>query len=952
MEYKLQSKLKEVIEKGYSLIRNDEMDYLNELGSLYDNSIEDEWEYVRIDRKYEELVNSHKETLKQLKIMDKIEIPNDTKIIAEEVFKDNKNLLSIYIPDTVEIIKESAFEGCISLKTLFIPKNVKIIEKNAFKGCSSLEKIVVDDDNLFFDSRNNCNSLIDKNNNCLIRGSNNSIIPDGIERIEDYAFSDLDKLSYIFIPESVKEFGKFVFINCNALVNITVSEQNPSFDSRDKCNAVIDSITNELLCACKNTIIPNSVSEISEYAFLGCQSIVYIKIPSSIKTISKYAFCDCKKLAYIKLPSTIKYIDEYAFTNCKNLMVVDFGNSYALIDETVFDGCSNLISTVNNSNITISERKSYYHQVKTKDIFTRKIYTTTEYYTPERLILKIPNLQNNINNDKYSYILIDNKYIFDFKINDKKIEFFEFNDCFKNKIIISLADYSFENCVSLKKLVIPDTVLFVGKRSFANCKLLKKVVLSNEIKSIEDYLFLKCINLKKVSISADLYRIGNYSFYGCKSLEEFDIFKTIIFIGKKAFSNCDNIHIYCSFSYKPKSWDDEWIDINSNVKWGCIGAYRFNIKLLNQEEIITCANPILRGKAFKYDSKKRDRVTYIDDDKPVEYMLHGEVKKGDTFNYRSQKPERDGLFCEVIFGPTKNYQCACGKTTLLSPGSNKVCSECGVEYTENKVRCERMGIIILVKPVVNPLFRLQNDKILSTLCGISGLDIKGLLNFNSALVIDENNSYSLKKGEIINKNSGYNLFCIEKLLKEGKALSGVEAIEYLIKKCNINELYDLYVKQLTLEQPEWKKCFIIERIKILKVLIDNNIKPELAILNIIAVTPPGIRDNYLDKSFEINSLYRKIISTNNWIKNNSHMPINHQNIYLQDLQKFVNDYYNNSVTYSGQKGILKKDFFVNIIKNGILIEEDDLSKLYLIKEELKGLGILVEDNYIRLERLK
>ena len=114
------------------------------------------------------------------------------------------------------------------------------------------------------------------------------------------------------------------------------------------------------------------------------------------------------------------------------------------------------------------------------------------------------------------------------------------------------------------------------------------------------------------------------------------------------------------------------------------------IGIASPEEIISWANPPLQGKKFKYNPLKRDRVVLVDDnDKPiidengkvVEYFIKGEVKKNETINYRTLKPEKDGLYCEVIFGPDRDYQCACGKSRK-NLGEHKVCEKCGVELTE------------------------------------------------------------------------------------------------------------------------------------------------------------------------------------------------------------------------------------------------------------------------------
>ena len=163
------------------------------------------------------------------------------------------------------------------------------------------------------------------------------------------------------------------------------------------------------------------------------------------------------------------------------------------------------------------------------------------------------------------------------------------------------------------------------------------------------------------------------------------------------------------------------------------------IGIASPEEIVSWANPELQGKEFKYDPKKKDKVTYIDDNgDSKELVLRGEVKKHETLNYRTQKPEREGLFCEVIFGPTKDNQCACGKTARKIVGEHRICEKCGVELTSSKVRRERMGYIALAAPVVHTWYLRNTPSKIAILLDMKTKEVEEIVYLASYIVIEVN----------------------------------------------------------------------------------------------------------------------------------------------------------------------------------------------------------------------
>lgn len=231
-----------------------------------------------------------------------VKINGPLKRICSSAFYGCDRLISINIPATVTIIDEEAFSWCKSLERLVIPDSVIEIGNDAFSDCSSLTEIKVSSGNRRYDSRDGCNAIIETDSNTLIVGCKNTVIPATVTIIGEDAFSGCSSLERLVIPDSVAEIGDDAFSYCSNLTEIIVSSANQRYDSRDGCNAIIETKTNTLITGSKNTLIPNSVTKIDDCAFRGLSNLSEIGIPDSVKEIGGMAFCDCNSLEriYIK----------------------------------------------------------------------------------------------------------------------------------------------------------------------------------------------------------------------------------------------------------------------------------------------------------------------------------------------------------------------------------------------------------------------------------------------------------------------------------------------------------------------------------------------------------------------------------------------------------------------------------------------------------------------------
>ena len=274
-----------------------------------------------------------------------IDIPQSVTSIVEYAFMWCEGLVSVNIPEGVTSIENNAFYGCSALKSVKIPASVSNIETEAFGSCRSLESIVVDPANTKYDSRENCNAIIETATNTLIAGCKNTvipkditcieprafwgctdlasiIIPEGVTKIWFEAFRGCSSLKQINIPSSVTEIGHQVIYDCDNLTSITVAENNTKYDSRDGCNAIIETASNTLIYACNTTVMPKSITCIGPMAFSRLTGLTSIIIPDGVTSIRYNAFESCNNLTSITIPSSVTDIEFGAFDFCRNLTKV------------------------------------------------------------------------------------------------------------------------------------------------------------------------------------------------------------------------------------------------------------------------------------------------------------------------------------------------------------------------------------------------------------------------------------------------------------------------------------------------------------------------------------------------------------------------------------------------------------------------------------------------------
>ena len=295
------------------------------------------------------------------------------------------------------------------------------IGQGAFLRCSGINSIIVEQGNKKYDSRNDCNAIIETQSNTLIAGSKNTVIPNSVTSIGESAFSGCSGLTSVIIPNSVISIGAAVFSGCSALTSVT---------------------------------LPNTVIGIEDYAFANCSALASVTMPKYVASIGEWAFSGCSSLTSITIPNAVTYIGEYAFRNCSGLTSITIPNSVTSIGDCTFYDCSGLTS------------------------------------------IKIPNS------------------------------------------VTGIGGSAFYGCSSLTSVTIPNSVTSIGESAFSGCKGLTSITIPNSVTSIGEYAFYGCKGLTSITIPNSVTSIGNSAFRDCKGLTSITIPNSVTSIGEGAFYGC------------------------------------------------------------------------------------------------------------------------------------------------------------------------------------------------------------------------------------------------------------------------------------------------------------------------------------------------------------------------------------------------------------------------------
>ena len=443
--------------------------------------------------------------------LERYNIDKSVSIICNEAFSKCKWLLSIDMSNSVLHIGKRAFRYCTRLYDIKLSSCLITIGDNSFDGCYTLDSIS---------------------------------LPISVKSIGNYAFHGCI-IQSIDIPENVENIGKGAFSSCYKLNKISVASKNNNYDSRNDCNAIIESSSNKLISGCYNTIIPYGILSIGKCAFEYCSKITTITIPKGLQIIEDRAFDGCLGLTSINIPDSVTTIGNYAFSYCQKLSSITIPEKVERINKCVFSDCISLSSVVLHDKLISIGEDAFGSCEKLRNI-------------------KLPDSLKEIDSRAFSYSGLQSIEI---PIGITKIKFQTFG------------------CSKLKDVVIPGSVDVIGKNAFEHC-LMEKIIIPNSVIKIESGAFSGSYKLKTVDIPYSVKYIESGAFACCFELEEVIFHNSSIWIADNIFFESyrlkkifipwntrnefcrmipewkDKMIEYCGFNNR-----HEYVDLGLSVKW-------------------------------------------------------------------------------------------------------------------------------------------------------------------------------------------------------------------------------------------------------------------------------------------------------------------------------------------------------------------------------------------------
>ena len=425
--------------------------------------------------------------------------------IGNMAFNDCTNLISVLIGNSVATIGCWALANCTKLSSVTIGDGVISIGEGSFYGCMGIKSITIP----------------------------NSVISVGLG---SFSYCGLTSLT---IPKSLTTIEKDAFSGNSDLASIIVNEENPVYDSRDNCNAIVETSTNKLIKGCKNTIISNSISIIGENAYTGVQ-ITSMDIPDNVTTIDESAFESCG-VSSVNIGNGVTNIGKWAFRSCTKLESISFGNGIKNIGQLAFIYCNNL-KKVHIHDIE-SWCKIYFEKYINKDGgsgYVEETYSSNPLYYANHLYLNgtevkeliIPNTVEEISNAAF----IRCNFITSVTIPNS---------------VTSIGKYAFQYCTGLTSITIPGSVTSIGNDAFRGCSELTSIIVNAEntiydsrdncnalIETTSNTLILGCASSV---IPSSIGTIGKSAFQGCKGLITLNIPDGVVSIDEFAFADCNNL---------------------------------------------------------------------------------------------------------------------------------------------------------------------------------------------------------------------------------------------------------------------------------------------------------------------------------------------------------------------------------------------------------------------------
>ena len=557
-----------------------------------------------------------------------VTIPNSVTSIGNSAFYYCSGLISINLPNSMVTIGDFAFERCSGLTSITIPSSVTSIGKDALESCYGLVSITVVPDNVSYDSRNNCNALIETASNKLIVGCRNTKIPNGVTTIGEYAFRHCSGCSTITIPESVLCIERGAFED-SELTSITIPNSVKTLGR----NLFEDSPGIETV------IIGDGVTEIPRNAFIRCKALKSVTIGNNVSSIERSAFSECEKLESIVIPNSVITIEDDAFEKCSNLSTLHIGTGLKNLDDGAFDKCTNLYYIIiDEGNPWLDSRNNCNAIIETaSNTLVMGCKTTV-----------VPNSVTSIGPSAFyrciglASIVIPNG-------------------------VISIGERAFSGCSELNSISIPESVTSIDGSAFADCTSLP---VENNIRYADTYLveavdktlnsyniktgtrfigysaFNGCSDLASITIPNSVMSINNYAFSYCSNLVSVTVGENVSSIGGAAFADCSSLKSVTCLAVEPPVMGSEYIlDYLYSV---------FNNVPLNTATLYV---PAASVDAYKTADQWKDFGTIL----PIDPMAVKELKSVDSTMFDKNSPVFDLNGRQLSEKPASGYYIQGGK---------------------------------------------------------------------------------------------------------------------------------------------------------------------------------------------------------------------------------------------------------------------------------------------------
>ncbi len=546
--------------------------------------------------------------------------------IAPNAFKESLCLTSVTIPASIERIEHGAFYNCISLKAVFI--------SNLAKWCN-------------IEFKNSSDNPLSYAHHLYLDGVEvtNLVIPDGVEKISEWAFYGCDGLASVDTGRETKTIGSGAFRNCTVLKDVTIGSSVKT----------IEGSAFEGCCNLDSVSFGNSVTTISGGAFSGCK-LESVILPNSVTTLGSNVFKDCTELKWVTLGTGLKELSLYAFYGCKNLIGLNISDLAVWFD-----------IDITNHEYSYEKPVSYY-----------RLFLNGK----ELKDLVIPDGVTTIN--PYLFYCCNSLVSVTIPSGVTKIGDWAFAFC-KNILSVAMANSvntlgtgAFYDCEGLTSLTVSDGVTDISLKAFQFCTNLRNVILPSKLEIIGDDAFQKCGSLQSITIPNSTTAIGSGSFYKCSRLTTVTVGSGVKSISYYAFASCPELaNIYCFAAEAPESHVETFQDsyseyCNLYVPAASVEAYKaripwnsFKIAPLTDEDII---NPESRKCATPTISFVDGELSFSCETDGVEFVA--EITADEARKYYSDKVKLDGKYIVKVYAVKRDFEDSDVTTAVIYPGQN------------------------------------------------------------------------------------------------------------------------------------------------------------------------------------------------------------------------------------------------------------------------------------------